>query len=112
MTIIAHKRGRETRTVVYHFYTLLELDRCKFEVDSDVRMCMVNPRAITKKPKGKNPQRYTEKIIKEIEMLIRKYSFNTKKAVEEEQRNDNKNNNNTRCIQKTSRKMADVSSNM
>ena len=54
-SIIAHKRGREARTVVYHFYILLELDRCKSEDDSDVRMCMVNPRATTKKPKGKNP---------------------------------------------------------
>ena len=36
-------------------YILLELDQCKSEVDSDVRMCMVNPRAITKKPKEKNP---------------------------------------------------------
>ena len=55
VTIIAHKRGRETRTGGYHLYILLELDQCKSEVDSDVRMCMVNPRAITKKPKEKNP---------------------------------------------------------
>ena len=26
MTIIAHKRRREPRTVVYHFYILLEFD--------------------------------------------------------------------------------------